>query len=87
MLELNFPSRLDTGDGLDRRPNPFKSSHSEESILPVASRDLDFEQSKQSIRTLEHRGDLLAAYDLAKQAIARFPNNTWFGHRAVLNLA
>lgn len=87
MLELNFPSRLDTGDGLDRRPNPFKSSHSEESILPVVSRDLDFEQSKQSIRTLEHRGDLLAAYDLAKQAIACFPDNTWFGHRAVLNLA
>lgn len=51
------------------------------------SSPVDLRQAKRSILTLEYQGDLLAAYDLTKRALAHYPDRLWLKHRAVLNLA
>src|SRR3954452_25567142 len=35
----------------------------------------------------ERRGELLMAFDLAERALAEHPDDVWFKHRAVLELA
>ena len=39
------------------------------------------------MRELEARGDLLLAYDTARQGLEVHPDDVWLAHRAVLNLA
>jgi class 3 adenylate cyclase len=39
------------------------------------------------VKTLERRGELLSAYDVASHGLAEHPNNPWLKHRAVLALA